>query len=170
MAISRARKALLLGLFGAVAAGFGATALSTAQAAPLPTATTEAATDMPVAVEDFNYPGAERLLQERGITLKRGDGHITLVPCSQPWDIKVESRLDKEHFCFDVNAKQGYLTLELPDAYGIWTGAHSVEATLTAEGAETVVDVPANDYKPVGEGDLPSGAKPSVLVELRVSS
>ncbi|MFG3310303.1 hypothetical protein [Streptomyces wuyuanensis] len=167
MAISRARKALLFGTAGAVAACLATAALTTAQAAPQTAATAAVATEMPSAVEDFNYPGADKILQERGITLKRGDGHITLVQCSQAWNIKIESRLDNAGYCFNATAKTGYLTLELPDAYGVWTEDHPVEATLTAEGEETVVDVPANEYQPVGEaGDI--GLR-SVLVELRVT-
>lgn len=171
MAISRARKALLLGASGALAACLGAVALTTgAQASPRTAQTAltaELATEMPAAVEDFSYPGADKIFQERNITLKRGDGHITLVGCTEAWNIKIESRLDNGGYCFRATAKTGFLTLELPDAYGVWTEDHPVEATLTAEGKETVVNVPTDDYQPVGEaGD--SGLR-SVLVELRVT-
>ncbi|MEV5433394.1 hypothetical protein [Streptomyces sp. NPDC052701] len=122
---------------------------------------------MPVAVEDFAYPGADRILTERGITLKRGDGRIILVKCSEAWNIKVESRVDNGGYCFRATAKTGFLTMELPDAYGVWTEDHPVKATLSAEGKETVISVPANEYQPVGEaGD--TGLR-SVLVELRVT-
>ncbi|MFF7280632.1 hypothetical protein [Streptomyces griseorubiginosus] len=168
MAMPRARKALLFGVSGALAAGLGAAVLTTgAQAAPQTAVTTATATDMPAAVEDFTYPGAAKVLADRGITLKRGDGHITLVGCSEAWNIKIESRLDNGGYCFRTTARTGFLTLELPDAYGVWTEDHPVEATLTAEGKETVVNVPTDDYQPVGEaGD--TGLR-SVLVELRVT-
>ncbi|WP_370413868.1 hypothetical protein [Streptomyces fradiae] len=168
MAISRARRALLIGASGVIAAAVGAVALTTgAQAAPQAAATTDVATEMPVAVEDFSYPNAEKIFQDRHITLKRGDGHITLVPCSEAWDIKIESRLDINGYCFKTTSTSGFLTLELPDAYGVWTEDHPVEATLTASGAETIINVPANEYKPVGEtGD--SGLR-SVLVEMRLT-
>ncbi|MGO4463813.1 hypothetical protein AB4039_42145, partial [Streptomyces sp. M-16] len=34
------------------------------------------------AIEDFGYPNADKILAERGITLKRGDGHIVLADCA----------------------------------------------------------------------------------------
>src|SRR5262249_5888829 len=32
----------------------------------------------PAAVEDYGYPGADHVFAEKGIRLKRGDGHILL--------------------------------------------------------------------------------------------
>ncbi len=122
---------------------------------------------MPSAVETFDYPGAAKIQAERGITLKRGDGHIMLTDCATAFDIKVESRTADTYHCFKVSGKQGYLTMELPDAYGIWTQDHPVRATLTTDGKQTVVNAARNDYTPVGEaGDA---SKRSVLVELRVT-
>jgi len=160
MAILRARKALGLGLAGAVVAGLGVMAL------PLGAEASEGG-KMPSAVEDFSYPGADRVFQERKITLKRGDGRIMLADCAGTWNIKIESRLDSNGYCFRTTAKTGYLSLELPDAYGVWTEDHPVAAKLTADGKETLVKVPADEYQPVGEaGD--NGLR-SVLVELRVT-
>ncbi|MDD9381232.1 hypothetical protein M8Z33_32190 [Streptomyces sp. ZAF1911] len=168
MAISRARKALLTGLVGAAAAVAGVASLGVAHAGPQAPAAVAAA-DMPIALEDFSYPDAARILADQKITLKRGDGNIVFVDCAAGTpDITVKSRIAQKNFCFDVIGTKGWLTLELPDAFGIWTEAHPVQAKITADGQETVVDAPANDYKPFGEaGD--SGT-PSVLVELRVTS
>ncbi|WP_328889343.1 hypothetical protein [Streptomyces sp. NBC_00316] len=167
MAITPARKTLLGGLTAALVLGLGATALALSQSAPA-----VAAADVPGLVEDFNYPGAAKVLQDRGVTLKRGDGHIWLTDatalneCSDVSSIAIESR--KGVFCFKTNAKSGYLTLELPDTFSIWTQDHPVKATLTAEGEpDAVVNAPANDLTPVGEaGD--TGVR-SVLVEIRVT-
>ncbi|MFD6475225.1 hypothetical protein ACFWEH_17210 [Streptomyces anulatus] len=159
------KKILIASSIATVTACLCVGALSVAQASPQTPLAERAAEDMPSIVEDFNYPGADRILAERNIKLKRGDGHITLVNCDTPWNIKVESRLDNSGYCFQATTKTGYLTLELPDAYGIWAEEHPVKATLTAEGKETVVNVPSNDYLPVGE----STGLPSVLVELRVT-
>ncbi len=170
MAITRARKGLMLGASGAFAAALVAAALtigSPASAAPAQPVAAGSSADMPSAVEDFNYPGADRIRQERNVTLKRGDGHITLVSCSEAWNIKIESRLDNGGYCFRATTKTGFLTLELPDAYGVWTEDHPVKATLTADGKETVVSVPTDDYQPVGEAGG-TGLR-SVLVELRVT-
>ncbi|WP_331752112.1 hypothetical protein [Streptomyces sp. NBC_00829] len=165
MAISRARTALFTGLIGAITAVAGITTFGVANALPQ-AAEPAAASGMRSAVEDFSYPGASQIQKDQQILLKRGDGHITLVPCEGTTDIKVKSRTGQTFFCFDVSAKQGYVTLELPDAFGIWTEAYPVKATLTADGKKTVVDAPAHDYKPIGEaGDT---GERSVLVELRV--
>ncbi|MGV9268470.1 hypothetical protein ACWDRR_27820 [Kitasatospora sp. NPDC003701] len=131
---------------------------------------------MPVAVEDFQHPGADRILAERQITLKQGDGHIWLkegpghtVPtdCQASNEIFIESRLDKRGYCFTVSGTSGYLAMELPDVYGIWTEDRSVSAKLVAAGQTTQVNVGPNSVEPVGES-LPGG-KRSVLVELRVT-
>ncbi len=172
MAITPARKLLLGSATAALVVGLGATALAAPQAtAP---AAPRAAADMPVAVEDFNYPGADKVLADRGITLKRGDGHITLAATSDqgectadPANTFIESH--KGSFCFHANAKTGYLTMEIPDTFNLWTGANPVKATLTPTdgSAQEVVNVPANDLKPVGEsGDT---GKRSALVEIRLN-
>ncbi|MER7764153.1 hypothetical protein [Streptomyces sp. NPDC097619] len=122
---------------------------------------------MPNLGEDFSYPGAADILTTQQIKLKRGDGHITLTGCTDAYDIMVKSRTGNNNYCFDVNAAQGYLTLELPDAYGLWTEAYPVQATITANGKETVVQAPANEYKAIGEG---AEQARSVLVELRVGA
>ncbi|WP_371790380.1 hypothetical protein OG285_05830 [Streptomyces sp. NBC_01471] len=167
VAITRARKALFASIIGALTASAGLLALNTANAEPQ-AATATAAADMPTTVETFDYPGADKIAADRQIVLKRGDGHIVLSDCAQPYDIMVKSRVAATNFCFTVHGSKGLLTLELPDAFGVWTEAHPVTATLTADGKENVVKAPANDYTPMGEaGD--SGLR-SVLVELRVTS
>lgn len=166
MAISRARVTLFTTLTAATMAIAGIATFGVANAAPQD-GETPSATEIPLAVEDFAYPGAAQIQQERQIVLKRGDGHITFVPCEGTTDIMVKSRTGvKKEYCFDVNAKQGHLTLELPDTFGIWTEAYPVTATLTANGKETVVHAAANDYQPMGETGN-SGAR-SILLELRV--
>ncbi|QWQ45787.1 hypothetical protein KME66_24450 [Streptomyces sp. YPW6] len=124
---------------------------------------------MPSAVEDFSYPGADRISEERGIKLKSGDGKLLFVDCSVGYDVLVESRVDRAGYCFKATGKQGFLTMELPGAYHIWTEGHPVRAKLTAEGETITVDVPKNGFKPVGESDSNTGRKPSVLVELRIT-
>lgn len=156
----------------ALAAAIGLTALTTAQAAPgTPQTTAPAAAaaneTMPAAVEDFLHPGAARILQEQKITLKQGDGHIMLTDCKSAHDIMVKSRTGQKDYCFSVNAKQGYLAMEIPAAYGIWTEDYPVQAKITSGGVESVVNAPKNDYKPFGEaGDA---GQRSVLIELRVT-
>lgn len=161
----RARRGLLTALIGAVGATACVAALSVAQAAPPGPA---AAAAMPSAVEDFAYPDAAQIAAERKIVLKKGDGHILLTDCTKAWAIRVKSRTNSDGFCFSVSGKKGYVTLEVPEAFGIWTTDHPVQATLTADQKETVVNAPKNDYTPMGETG--NSGQRSVLVELRVTS
>lgn len=163
MAITRARKALFGTLIGAVTAAAAVASFGIANASPQ---ARPADADMPSAVEDFAYPGAAKIQQEQQVLLKKGDGHLVLEACGEANDIQVKSRIGQKLYCFEVIGNKGYLALELPDAFGMWTEDFPVEATLTANGSSTTVKAPANDYQPLGEsGDV--GAK-SVLVELRV--
>ncbi|MCH0572909.1 hypothetical protein I3F60_27325 [Streptomyces sp. MUM 136J] len=167
MVISPARKTLLSGLTAALVLGLGATALALPRTAPAG----PSAASMPSLVEDFNHPGAAEAQQDRGVTLKHGDGHVWLTDitdlsqCGDASHIAIESR--KGVFCFKTNSTSGYLTLELPDTFSIWTQDHPVKATLTADGKDTVVQAPANDLTAVGESG--GTGRRSVLVEIRVT-
>ncbi|MFH8596350.1 hypothetical protein [Streptomyces rimosus] len=171
VAMPRARRSLMTGFVGAFSLSAAIVGLSVAQAAPQPatspTTAVAAGAQMPSAVEDFAYPGADRILQEQKITLKRGDGRIMLTSCDAPHDIMIKSRTGVGDFCFAVSGNKGYLTMNLPAAFGIWTEDHPVQAKITADGKETVVNAPKNDYKPFGEAG--GSAQSSVLVELRVT-
>ncbi|WP_405189957.1 hypothetical protein OG473_09030 [Streptomyces anulatus] len=171
MLISTVRKTLLAGLTAALVVGLGASALALPQTAPAAVRANVAADGMPLIAEDFVHPGAAKLQQERGVTLKHGDGHVWLTDvtalneCVGAANIAIEAR--KGLYCFKTDAKSGYLTLELPDTFNIWTQDHPVRATLTAEGKSTVVNAPADELTSVGEsGD--TGLR-SVLVEIRIT-
>lgn len=149
-------------------------AAATLATAQQPAAAATAATvpeTMPYAIEDFAYPGAAQIEQEQGIKVKRGDGRLLLVDCAKPWDVMVETRIqDDNNYCFDAVGTSGYLTVEIPSAFGIWTKDVALRAQLTPIGEQTkTIDVPKNAVKPVGEGDGTTGNKPSVLVELRIT-
>ncbi|MFC8436270.1 hypothetical protein [Streptomyces sp. NPDC057253] len=164
--ISRTRRLLCAGLAGA-AVLVGAAAY--AVAAP-PDAVRTAADDVPpVAVEDFTYPGAAKILAEQGITLKRGDGRITLATCDAAAtdQIEVWTRESADgKFCFRSTAATGWLTLEIPEVYALATEARAVRAELSAEGQTQTVDVAKGEFKGVGEG---VGDAPTILLELRVT-
>ncbi|MFJ6630027.1 hypothetical protein ACIQMR_01295 [Streptomyces sp. NPDC091376] len=163
MVISHARKLLFSALTAAVIVGASTLAATHTDA----NAEAVAADVPPFAVEDFNYPGADKILAEQGIALKRGDGHITLATCSDAADqLKVLTRVGAGEFCFKVTSATGHLTLELTDVFAIQTKSHPVRAELTAEGKSQTVDVPKNNLKGVGEG---VGDAPTVLLELRVT-
>ncbi|MFJ8164137.1 FG-GAP-like repeat-containing protein [Streptomyces sp. NPDC096136] len=121
---------------------------------------------MSYAVEDFSYPGAAAIQAEKGVTLKRGDGNLMLQACDGTQDMTVNTRGLKD-YCFDVKSKPAYLSLELPSAFGIWTGAYPVKTTIEANGTKTVIDAPANDF--TGYGEATSDRVKSTLIELRVT-
>lgn len=120
------------------------------------------------AVEDFNYPQADKILEERGIVLKRGDGHITVADCvSGTGQLEIYSRTNSK-VCFRVTGDTGWLTLEIDRVYGVQTPAYDTQLNLTVGTEETSVDVPANTWEGVGEIDDPQ-ARPHTLVEIRTS-
>ncbi|TRV73341.1 hypothetical protein FKN01_27665 [Streptomyces sp. 130] len=167
MATRHTRRTLLVtfaALLAAIAATFSAPQLFNDGVA-------EAATGsvMPYAVEDFNYPGAAKIEQETGAVLKRGDGHMVMTTCDGAEDISIMSRAGQKDFCFNVTAKPAFLTLEIPQAYGIWTSDDPVKTTLRdGDGATTVINAPANDFTGYGESGQVDGA-PTTLIELRVA-
>ncbi|MFK0121647.1 hypothetical protein [Streptomyces sp. NPDC090994] len=126
--------------------------------------------EMPGIVEDFNYPGSAQIYEETGALLKRGDGHIVMVPCDGNNDIWIMSNQDgAANHCFNVTAKPAYLTLEIPKAHGIWTKAYPVKTTLREDdGTTTVVNAPANDF--TGYGESGASGERTMLIELRVTA
>ncbi|WBO65544.1 hypothetical protein [Streptomyces camelliae] len=127
----------------------------------------------PVAVEDYGYPQADRILAEKGIKLKKGDGHILLADCDlAAQQIRVQTVKDESvgrqgTYCFKALGKSGRLTLELPRVFAVEAPDHPVSADLTANGETTTVNVPQGGFESVGEGT--AGGARSVLVELRVT-
>ncbi|MFE2728157.1 hypothetical protein [Kitasatospora sp. NPDC059327] len=119
----------------------------------------------PPVIEDFAYPGTSPFPK---LTLLRGDGHIVLADCYTDVQIKLFSSLvggAGPAACFRVTGTSGFLALELPQTFSIWTAGYDVRARLTTEaGVTTTVDVPKNTVQNVAEG---LGQKPATLVELR---
>ncbi|PCG81409.1 hypothetical protein CIB93_35550 [Streptomyces sp. WZ.A104] len=124
----------------------------------------------PHAVEDFAYPGADRIEAELGIVLKRGNGHITLADCASDGSfLEVYSRT-KGRICFRVTGTTGYLSVEIPTVYGVKGAAsHEADVKLTAEDDEQNISVAKNEWKGVGEAADPEG-RDHVLVELSTSA
>jgi hypothetical protein len=136
-------------------------------AAPASADLTPAAATAPgYAVEDFAYPQAERIYAERGILLKRGDGHIVLADCgSQSGLLEVWSRQSAEKYCFRVTGDHGYLSLELPSVYGIKGNDYTTEVNMTVDEEEKTFQVEKNSWTPVGESTDPN-AREYALVEI----
>ncbi|MEV7209933.1 MULTISPECIES: hypothetical protein [unclassified Streptomyces] len=119
-------------------------------------------------VEDFDYPQADKIYEEQGVRLKRGDGHITLATCAiGTGQLEVYSRASTK-LCFQVTGESGWLTLEAPSVYGVQTPAYDTKFEMTVDAETTSVDVPANSWKGVGAISDPEG-RPHMLVEIRTS-
>ncbi|MFE0098898.1 hypothetical protein [Streptomyces sp. NPDC059009] len=119
-------------------------------------------------VEDFNYPGADRILRDKGIVLKRGDGHLTLAECGSASGLmEIYSRKD-DSICFRTTGSSGHLTMEIPVVYGVKTSAMDADLKLSAQGKNTDVAVGKNSFKPVGETADPNGRE-HLLLEIRTS-
>jgi hypothetical protein len=75
------------------------------------------------------HPGAAEILQQHGVTLLAGDGHVLFADCATPPDGDmgvVRVRTTEEigpgaagQVCFKVTADHGWLTLEVPAVYEI---------------------------------------------------
>ncbi|MBZ4318659.1 hypothetical protein [Streptomyces huiliensis] len=122
-----------------------------------------AADTPPTGVEDFEYPQADKILKDRGIKLKRGDGHIMLVACdSRPNLIEVYARgmqttdtVGQGKFCFRVTGKTGYLSLEIPSVYGAKGNAYAVKLNMVTANEEKSYNLDKNKWTGVGETDDP---------------
>ncbi|WP_405748246.1 hypothetical protein [Streptomyces canus] len=130
------------------------------------TATTVADSAPGYAVEDFGYPQADKILAEKNILLKRGDGHITLADCaSGTGQLEVQAR-DKSKVCFDVKGNSGWLTLELPSVYLVRGNDYTTEVDMTVGTEETTYDIAKNAWTPVGESTDEQGRE-FTLLEIR---
>ncbi|WP_415947924.1 hypothetical protein [Streptomyces sp. KLOTTS4A1] len=120
------------------------------------------------AVEDYNYPDADKILAEQDIVLKRGDGHIVLADCAAGTDLLKFLARGHADVCFEVTADEGWLTLELPAVHGVRTDdSANTHLEMTAEGDRVEYDIPASTWKGVGES---VDGREHLLVEIRVSN
>jgi hypothetical protein len=162
------------------AVAVGVALISGTVAAIASTATGRAAanSDQASLVEDFSYPNADKILQDRGITLVSGDGHIMLIDCAgHTGVIEVYSdnspgdhSTDPGHYCFRVSGPAGQLKLQIPYAFqakGDDQDTHNVKATVTVKGIPSTVDVDKHGWTGFGEG---AGQDPATLIELKVTS
>ncbi|GGM29628.1 hypothetical protein ACFQBY_03410 [Promicromonospora citrea] len=124
----------------------------------------------PHAVEDFNYPGADRVLAEQGFEVRRGDGHIVVADCATEDVLRISTYGDGFK-CFRTTGDSGWITLAIDRANGVRTNsATSTHLELTSEsGDEQVYDVAANDWEAIGSSDQDSGGEDFTLLEIRVT-
>ncbi len=120
------------------------------------------------AVEDFDYPQADKILAEKNIVLKRGDGHITLADCvSGTGQLEVWAR-SKDKICFQVTGNSGWLTLEIPSVYGIKGNDYATQVDMTTGTEEKSFDIDKNTWTAVGESADEQGRE-FMLVEIRTT-
>lgn len=120
------------------------------------------------AVEDFNYPGADKILAEKNIVLKRGDGHITLADCASGTGFLEVWARSKDKICFQVTGNTGWLTLEIPSVYAVRGNDYAAQVDMTVDSEQKSFDVAKNTWTAVGESADPQGRE-HMLVEIRTS-
>ncbi|MFE9565902.1 FG-GAP-like repeat-containing protein [Streptomyces sp. NPDC006487] len=138
------------------------TTLATAAGEPTPTA--------PYTAEDGSYPNRADIHALTGADLIEGDGNITLVACSSPYQIMVWARnlpTDESRVCFAA-ANTGYLRVNIPRAYRIETNDRDIKANVSIEGTTEDLTVPRDTTKGFGEAN-PADPKQAVLLEMRVT-
>jgi hypothetical protein len=147
---------------GAVAAGVGPV-----HRAEAPAVAAAAADDPGSIVETFDYPDAARIQTERGILLKRGDGHLLLTDCVTGGDfIEVRAR-NQDPYCFTASKPSGWVTLELQDAFLVFSDStHTTVADYTINGVSDSTTIEPGGAEGIGEGTTPG--QRAVLLELRV--
>ncbi|GAA3072128.1 hypothetical protein [Streptomyces glomeratus] len=120
------------------------------------------------AVENFGYPQADKILAERNIVLKRGDGHITLADCASGTGFLEVWARSKDKVCFQVTGNAGWLTLEIPSVYAVRGNDYAAQVDMTVGTEEKSFDVAKNTWTAVGESADPQGRE-HMLVEIRTS-
>ncbi|WP_030600143.1 hypothetical protein [Streptomyces rimosus] len=117
----------------------------------------------PLAIEDFSYPGADRVLKEKNLELKHGDGHIVLAECdSSPNLLRFIAR-DRADFCFKVSGDSGYLALEVPAVGGVQSHDYKAKVNMTVGTEKKSFDIPKNSWKGIGENADPAGREHMLL-------
>ncbi|MBW5481002.1 hypothetical protein GPJ59_03620 [Streptomyces bambusae] len=120
------------------------------------------------AIEDFGYPNADKILAEKGITLKRGDGHITLADCDSTTGLlEVWSRAN-DRICFKVTGTSGWLTLEIPSVFAVKGNDYSTKVDMKTGTEAKTFDVNKNTWTPVGESADEQGRE-FMLMEIRTA-
>ncbi|MER6461183.1 hypothetical protein ACWC4D_03490 [Streptomyces sp. NPDC001288] len=122
------------------------------------------------AVEDFAYPGADKILAEQGITLKRGDGHIVLADCAGGGELVEVKAMPNvlDTVCFRVTGGSGWLSLEMPAVFSVKGNDYNTTVSMTTDGEDRTWDVDKNLWTSVGESDDEQGRQ-FALVEIRTS-
>ncbi|RKT53628.1 hypothetical protein [Saccharothrix australiensis] len=133
-------------------------------------------------IEDFGYPGAEQVKAKRGITLISGDGHLVLVDCAPNEklievradgyankDTVVDSNGERGHYCFRVTGPDGFLKMELKNAFNARADDRTVTAKVTANDQTTTKTLSNQNWTNLDITRDPDNPWSTVL-ELRATS
>lgn len=120
------------------------------------------------AIEDFGYPYAAKILAERNIKLKRGDGHILLADCASATDLLEIFSRDKEKICFRVNGNRGWLTMEIPSVFAVKGNAYAAHVDMSVGTEQKTYEIDKNAWTPVGESADEQGRE-FMLLEIRTT-
>ncbi|MFJ9523676.1 hypothetical protein ACIRPK_36310 [Kitasatospora sp. NPDC101801] len=142
-------RVLAAGLVAALALGAGVSGVFAAGG--------ESAASAPSIVEDGAYPNAGQFLTQYGITLKSGDGNITLAPCDGNPDLLTIFSRSREDICFRTTGDKGYLSLEIPRITGARGNSYNVTVATTSAGASASFKVLKNTWTPAGSTTDPEG-------------
>ncbi|MGW3078268.1 FG-GAP-like repeat-containing protein [Kitasatospora sp. NPDC001132] len=149
----------------AAAATAGLTLLAGTAGVPVAHASTTGTA--PFTVEDYSYPGADRILAESGIRLKSGNGNITLTTCSAGGGglLRIMART-RDDICFRMTGTVGRLSLEVPRVHGIQSdGVRDVSVSMSVDGTTTSFKVDKSLWTAVGEAADPQ-SRPHTLLDI----
>ncbi|KPH99874.1 hypothetical protein OV450_0722 [Actinobacteria bacterium OV450] len=169
----KARSAILRIVGAAVGAGALAWAAVvggvTGQAGTEGIATKSVADEGPgYAIEDFAYPNADKILAEKKIKLKSGDGHILLAECTGAPELMEVFSHKNEKVCFRVTGDKGYLSLEIPSVFGVKGNNYAAQVDMSVGAEEKTFTVDKNAWTAVGETADDQGRE-FMLLEIRTS-
>ncbi|MEU6311536.1 hypothetical protein [Streptomyces sp. NPDC047014] len=120
------------------------------------------------AVEDFSYPNADRILAEKKIKLKSGNGHILLAECNGAPELMEIFPLKNEKVCFRVTGDKGYLSLEIPSVFGVKGNSYEAQVAMSTGSEHKTFNVDKNAWTAVGETADEQG-RDFMLLEIRTS-
>ena len=162
-------------------AAVAVTSVAPAAARDLPAVAAPDTPAPPSIVEDHSYPDAEGILARHGLKLAKGDGHI-LFHSARTYDetecaaglLQVEKSLAVEpygmYYCFRTVGTTGFLTLEVPGAFGVRGGSTAVTAKAQLPDGTTLPPYQVDPDERVAIRPGTGGEPPrAILVELRMT-
>lgn len=154
--IMNKRRLLALSI-AATAIAITALTVPTAQAADPATASGPGYTVEPVGdpfeaaytIEPGTHPGADKIAAQKKILLKEGNGQIIYTQCTGAADQILIAGTKLPDACFQPTGQPGWLTMEIPDSFGVKAGLKKLDVKSFDEGNEKTTTIPANESVPI---------------------